>query len=138
VMTGVVGAQLVVFSQVSAVLPCWAVRWPTLRAEPFARILHACSGRKASRNVCKIGGAYSMFAPPSRPRVAPGDRAVAGTGAAARTTHPRQPNRYLSCSPAPRATGPNRYGRHAAGSRTGLVESDHLPMSGCVQNGELA
>jgi hypothetical protein len=44
VMTGVLRSRLVVFPQVSAFLPCWAVRWTAVRAEPFARISHAsCS-----------------------------------------------------------------------------------------------
>ena len=40
-MPCVVGRRLVMFPQVSAFLPCWAVRWSAARAEPFARILHA-------------------------------------------------------------------------------------------------
>ena len=46
-MTCVVGLQLVVFSQVTAVPSCWVVRQPAPRAEPFARILHACSEGKS-------------------------------------------------------------------------------------------
>jgi hypothetical protein len=41
VMTGVLRRRLMVPSQVSAFLPCGAVRWLAIRAEPFARILHA-------------------------------------------------------------------------------------------------
>jgi hypothetical protein len=40
-MTGALGWRLVVFSQVSAFLPCWVVRSQTIRAERFARIAHA-------------------------------------------------------------------------------------------------
>jgi hypothetical protein len=43
VMTGGARWWLVVFSQVTAVLACCAVRQPAPRVEPFARILHACS-----------------------------------------------------------------------------------------------
>ena len=41
-MAGWASWWLVVFPQVSAVLRCWVVRRPTPRAEPPARILHAC------------------------------------------------------------------------------------------------
>jgi hypothetical protein len=49
VMTRVVGLRVVVFSQVSAVVPCWAVRWRAPGAELFARILHANTCGKAGR-----------------------------------------------------------------------------------------
>jgi len=41
VIIGVVAWRLVVFSQVSEFRPCWVVRWLEIRAERFARMVHA-------------------------------------------------------------------------------------------------
>ena len=105
-MTCVVRLRLVVVFQVSAVSPCWAVHGP----RPALNRLHAsCTHVAETRPVVPSfdrGRAYCMLHHPRRPCVAPGDRALAG--AAAPSTHPRQPNRYLGCSPAPPRTRPNR------------------------------
>jgi hypothetical protein len=53
-MTGVLRWPLVVFSQVSAFRPCWAVRWLAIRAERFARMLHANRGGKANARLTRL------------------------------------------------------------------------------------
>ncbi len=58
-MACVVRLRLVVFSQVSVVLACRAVRSPAPRADPFARTLHAWRGSEASRSVSLVGAERS-------------------------------------------------------------------------------